>query len=165
MATNENIVVYGSTYHRTNNDNEQGGDIDLSKKILTTNMTALDYVTLVSSSNDDVSQSYLIEGIAPYNLKITETMRLDGVDSVSTSKVFAQISRISKVSGTYLTGTVTVSHSGGTIGTITPGIIGSEGLVVTGADSTEILELIQVMSEVPSNPTYEKTIYLCLCDF
>jgi len=141
------LAIYGARFHQTVSDEVQGGLIDLTKKILITNLDNISNITLVSSDISDDSQIYRIKGITTFDIKISELIQLNGIIPVTTHNLFTQIERITRIDDnpTALNGVVTVSDDSKILGTLESG-------------SWEVIELLRVFAEVPSNPTLEKRI-------
>lgn len=147
-----NIILYGSDNHAINSIGVQGGGSDFTKRIITNNVQSLTPIQFASSNDTDVSQRYLIEGLSDFNLKLSEIIELDGLNPVQTSKKFAYIFRITKLSGNPLKGSVTITNPN----TVTIGVLQSLNNSFVGIETKE---LINLFAEVPSNPTKEKTVY------
>lgn len=164
MATNFNItdglpgptdvglIVHGAADHQEDDvSNFQGGAVDRAVKIFNVNLSQNVPITFISSSGLDVSQIYLVEGISPENIIITEQVRLSGTNNVDTSETFIKLYSITKQSGPILDGVVTVTSPTSTIGTLTD--------ADSGGFSTEITQLRSLLARATTNPTKKKIFY------
>lgn len=146
---NSSLTLYGAANHQEDNaSNPQGGIIDTSKKLLLTPMPTASTITLVSSSQSDTDQAYLVEGLSPGRVSQSELVQLNGVTPVTTSRTFNKIYRVTKQSGSGLFGNVTVS-SNVDLGTLT-----YESIV-----DPEVTELIDFFSNIYGKASSETTYY------
>ena len=71
------IIVYDVS-------NFQGGGSNPATRIISANLTQQNPISIISSSELDVSQIYLIEGISPENKIVSEQVQLNGISPVVT---------------------------------------------------------------------------------
>lgn len=135
-------------YSTVNDGNTEGGVIDLQTKLLTYNIITTSQLRMVSDSALDVDQQYLVEGVSPNHLRLTETITLTGTTVVTSLYYYVKIERITKMAGSVLVGDVAISDSARTLATLEANLNGVE---VTGLDT--------ILYGIPGNPTKSKTYY------
>ena len=112
-----NLVIHGADNHQKNDTaGPQGGEIDYTKKLMTGPVPILAPIQFVSQDNSDVDQVYSVEGIGNNRIIESELIRLNGSAVVFTSKSFRRLCSITKISGSPLTGDVTVYAGASIIG-------------------------------------------------
>lgn len=147
------LVIHGAASHQEDDfSNFQGGVRDLSVKLFDLNLTAHTKVELSSSNVSDNSQVYSVEGISQENIIIIEQIELNGVNQISTTDSFIKLYSVTKLSGSPLNGTVTItSPDVSALGTM-PGLSDS-------VFSVEVTQLRSLLARATPNPTKDKIFY------
>lgn len=147
------VALYGAANHVLNNNNTQGGAIDTRKRLFINGLTVeKSQITLTSTSDSDIDQFYLIEGIGPTRLIESEIVELRGSVAVESTKLYCRITRIEKQSGSPLVGKITIAQSDGP----TLGFLESSSLSEIG---TEDLSICGLLSNISGKATVLITYY------
>lgn len=148
------VVIYGAANHASNDLDLQGGGIDLSTIIITSNLDSAMPVSLVSSSGADTTQIYRIEGVNEFGLPVSEDITINGSTEVETEQFIVPF-RIDKIGGGALAGTVSIFQVE-VVATI-PGA----GDAPTGVEVTTALRLFHRITTSASVDVefYEKIFY------
>jgi hypothetical protein len=98
-VSSSDIIVYGSENMAESDSVIQGGDIDVAKRLVFTDLGANDTVKIVSSASDTGTVTITGRGVS--GAIVSETLTLNGTSSVAGSTTFERILKI-----------VCASHSG-----------------------------------------------------
>jgi hypothetical protein len=123
--TSADIKFYGSNSMAEDDSTTQGGAISTSKKVLFTDITTTDNVTVVSSAGGDTTQTVTIYGRLATGAITSEALSLNGTSRVVGATLFERILKI--VVNAAHTGTITVTRDNGptytAIATLETGIL------------------------------------------
>lgn len=148
------LQVYGAaTMPEDDTTATIGGAVDLTTKIVFTDLAANDTIDIISDDAGDTDQIYRIYGFSAAGARITEDLTLNGLTIVTGSTTFERVNKVVKQSGSALAGTVTVTeHSGGTT------MVTLESAADAGAGS-EIDEVRKPFYNAASDPDAAKDLY------
>lgn len=150
--TDVGLIIHGAADHQEDDvSNFQGGAIDRAVKIFDVNLSQNVPITFISSSGLDVSQIYLVEGISPENIIVTEQVQISGTNNVDTTETFIKLYSITKQSGPSLDGIVTVTSPTSAIGTFID--------AASSGFNTEVTQLRSLLARATTNPTKSKIFY------
>ena len=147
------LQVYGAANMPEVDSGTVGGAVDLSIKVVFTDLAANDTIDFVSDDAGDTDQVYRVYGFNATGARITEDFDLAGLSLVTGSETFERINKVVKLSGSALAGTVTITeHSGGTT------MATMESPADAGA-GTEIAEVRKPFYNAASDPSSAKDLY------
>jgi hypothetical protein len=149
--TSDDIKFLGSDVMAEDDSTvNQGGVIDTTVKMLFTDISTTDNVTIISSSAGDTTQTVTVYGRDASGALINEALSLNGTSRVVGSELFERILKV-VVSASHA-GTITVTRDNGptytTIGTLETGILSirrpfyNVAADVTGGSSRNFYEKI-----------------------
>jgi len=149
MSLSGPILIFGAENHSISDDiGPQGGAVDLSKRLITTTLSTVDFIKLDGASSIE-DQTYEIEGIDPNNQIMIETVQ---IGQTSTS-LFIRINKITKISGSPLTDNITV------IGETTKEEIGILASTANSLVGTETTTLLRLLNRATTSPYFVKDYY------
>tara|TARA_R100001244_G_scaffold25113_2_gene25375 strand:+ start:42775 stop:43779 length:1005 start_codon:yes stop_codon:yes gene_type:complete len=138
--------------------NFQGGAIDPNSAVITRRLTSESKLSFASRGNNDITQTYFIEGINKEGQLISETVRLAGMDLIDTLLLYSDIFKIQKIGGSPLIGAVVINSDSETIGVMKPDLSGFDSEGVTNCNQ-EITSLKALLPRSTPNPFKEKVFY------
>lgn len=149
VTSGNGLIIRGAELHSTTLEGDQGGEIELARKIFILNTPTVGPLTFASTSPADVGQTYRIEGVSDFNLTLIDEVMLNGTFPVETLQDFAYIERVTKIDGPAIAGDVVLSAGGLEIGSLN----------AETAGLPETTEIVNILADVPSNPEIERVVY------
>jgi hypothetical protein len=124
-VTASDIVFYGSANMPENSASTSGGAIDLTTKVIFTDIAATDQVTVISSNAGDTTQTVTVYGRDAAGTIVSEPLSLNGTTRVTGAQAFERILKV-VVSASHA-GTITVTRDNSAtfteIGTLETGVL------------------------------------------
>lgn len=121
-VVNTDIVIYGSANMQENDSaSPQGGAIDLTTRVIFTDISALDNIEILSSNVAD-AMNITITGRRAGGAVISETIAVNGTSVVTTTNSFLRILKIVLASPAAGTITIRKASDNVTIATMEPGL-------------------------------------------
>ena len=107
-VTAAELIVYGSANMPEDNVSTSGGAIDLTTKIVFTDIAATDQVTVISSNAGDTTQTVTVYGRNAGGTIVSEALSLNGTTRVTGATAFERILKV-VISASHA-GTVTIAR-------------------------------------------------------
>ena len=145
----ERLTLFGSQYHAENDDDPQGGQIDLSKKIILTQLSSPDSIEISPINLADASQIYLVEGIDITNRYNSETIPVGQTGDV----IFKRITKIAKISGPSITNNIIIR------GSVSQEIVGIFSSKANSSVNVETTTLVRLLHKAATSPTRDKNFF------
>ncbi len=147
------LRVYGAANMPESDTGTVGGAVDLSIKVVFTDLSANDTIDFVSDDAGDTDQVYRAHGLSAAGARVTEDFSLGGLSIKTGSTTFERVNKVVKQSGSALLGTVTITKNTGGATLIT-----MESVADAGA-GTEIEEVRKPFYNAASDPDATKDLY------
>lgn len=121
--TSAELIFYGSANMQESDSGTQGGAIDLTTKVVFTDIAATDTIEVLSSSGADTTQTVTVTGRLASGIIDTEDFPLTGATPVNGATSFERVLKV-EIDGAH-TGTITIRRATGDteIATMESGIL------------------------------------------